>query len=177
VLRLARENSGSGYDRIAGALHILGYRISGQTVGNILRRFGIAPAPKHRGRCNSGIIPIAPTHVFTSLGHRVIGNFVGRSRKACFPSAYKCNPGWVKRSRMRAASDRPPPLRTCPPTRSIFLWRTPAAIPAYLDGGHVGRAQCHRSRQLIQRDNVEVVWHSRLRKIRGVRLLAQISQR
>jgi putative transposase len=46
VLRFARENTGWGYDRIAGALTNLGYRISDQTVGNILQRFGIAPAPK-----------------------------------------------------------------------------------------------------------------------------------
>src|SRR5205814_5928816 len=31
---------------IAGALSNLGHKISDQTVGNILRRFGIAPAPK-----------------------------------------------------------------------------------------------------------------------------------
>jgi hypothetical protein len=43
IVRLARENSGWGYDRIAGALAILGHRVSDQTVGNILRRFGIAP--------------------------------------------------------------------------------------------------------------------------------------
>lgn len=46
IVRLARENSGWGYDRIAGALQILGHHVSDQTVGNILRRFGIAPAPK-----------------------------------------------------------------------------------------------------------------------------------
>ena len=48
IVRLARENSGWGYDRIAGALAILGHRVSDQTVGNILRRFGIPPAPKRR---------------------------------------------------------------------------------------------------------------------------------
>jgi putative transposase len=46
VLRVARENTAWGYDRIAGALNNLGHRISDQTVGNILRRFGLAPAPK-----------------------------------------------------------------------------------------------------------------------------------
>ena len=48
IVRMARENSGWGYDRIAGAMAILGHRVSDQTVGNILRRFGIAPAPKRR---------------------------------------------------------------------------------------------------------------------------------
>jgi transposase InsO family protein len=48
IVRMARENSGWGYDRIAGALDSLGHRVSDQTVGNILRRFGIAPAPKRR---------------------------------------------------------------------------------------------------------------------------------
>src|SRR6266852_2510716 len=46
VLRMARENSGWGYDRIVGALANLGHRLSDQTVKNILRRHGIAPAPK-----------------------------------------------------------------------------------------------------------------------------------
>ena len=46
VVRFARENSGWGYDRIAGALANLGHRISDQTVGNILRRHDITPAPK-----------------------------------------------------------------------------------------------------------------------------------
>ena len=46
VVRLARENSGWGYDRIVGALANLGYQVSDQTVGNILRRHGIAPVPE-----------------------------------------------------------------------------------------------------------------------------------
>jgi transposase InsO family protein len=43
---MARENSGWGYDRIVGALANLGHHVSDQTVGNILLRHGIAPAPK-----------------------------------------------------------------------------------------------------------------------------------
>src|SRR6202162_3645471 len=46
VVRFARENRGWGYDRIVGALANLGHQVSDQTVGNILRRHGIAPAPK-----------------------------------------------------------------------------------------------------------------------------------
>jgi homeodomain-containing protein/integrase-like protein len=46
VVRMARENSSWGYDRIVGALANLGHQVSDQTVGNILRRHGIAPAPK-----------------------------------------------------------------------------------------------------------------------------------
>jgi transposase InsO family protein len=46
VVRIAQENSTWGYDRIAGALANLGHRISDQTIGNILKRHGIAPAPK-----------------------------------------------------------------------------------------------------------------------------------
>jgi len=46
VVRLARENSGWGYDRIVGALANLGHTVSYQTVGNILRRHGIAPVPE-----------------------------------------------------------------------------------------------------------------------------------
>ena len=46
IVKLARENSCWGYDRISGALANLGHKVSDQTVGNILRRHGIAPAPK-----------------------------------------------------------------------------------------------------------------------------------
>jgi hypothetical protein len=46
VVRLARENSGWGYDRMVGALANLGHQVSDQTVGNILRRHGIAPVPE-----------------------------------------------------------------------------------------------------------------------------------
>jgi putative transposase len=46
IVRLARENSGWGYHRISGALSNLRHKVSDQTVGNVLRRHGIAPAPK-----------------------------------------------------------------------------------------------------------------------------------
>ena len=46
IVRMASENSGWGYDRIVGALANLGHEVSDQTVGNVLRRHGIAPAPK-----------------------------------------------------------------------------------------------------------------------------------
>jgi putative transposase len=46
IVRFARENSGWGYDRIVGTLANLGHFVSDQTVGNILRRYGLAPAPK-----------------------------------------------------------------------------------------------------------------------------------
>ena len=49
---MARENTAWGYDRITGALDNLGYCISDQTVGNILRRFGIEPAPRRRQQMN-----------------------------------------------------------------------------------------------------------------------------
>jgi putative transposase len=48
VVRLAQENRRWGYDRIAGALKHLGYTISDQTVGNILKRHGIPPAPERK---------------------------------------------------------------------------------------------------------------------------------
>ena len=48
VIRMARENRSWGYDRIQGALKHLGYTISDQTVGNILKRHGISPAPERK---------------------------------------------------------------------------------------------------------------------------------
>jgi hypothetical protein len=46
VVRFARENRSWGYDRIAGALANLGHIVSDQTVGNILRRYKVPPAPE-----------------------------------------------------------------------------------------------------------------------------------
>ena len=48
IIRLAQENRAWGYDRIQGAVHNLGYTVSDQTIGNILRRHGIVPAPERR---------------------------------------------------------------------------------------------------------------------------------
>jgi transposase len=45
VVRLAREN-GWGFERIEGELLKLGYTLSHETVGNILRRHGIPPVPE-----------------------------------------------------------------------------------------------------------------------------------
>ncbi len=46
IVRMAEENSGWGYDRIVGALAEVGHDVSDQTVGNILTRHGIMPAPE-----------------------------------------------------------------------------------------------------------------------------------
>src|SRR5437016_10450990 len=48
VVRMAQENRSWGYDRIVGALANLGHTISDQTVGNILKRHGIPPAPERK---------------------------------------------------------------------------------------------------------------------------------
>ena len=48
VVRMAKENTDWGYDRIVGALANLGYSLSDQTVGNILRRNGIPPAHERK---------------------------------------------------------------------------------------------------------------------------------
>jgi putative transposase len=48
VVWMARENRTWGYDRIAGALANLGYTISDQTVGNILKHHGSPPAPERK---------------------------------------------------------------------------------------------------------------------------------
>jgi transposase InsO family protein len=48
VVRMAKENRGWGYDRIADDLAELGYGISDQTVGNILNRRDIPTAPERK---------------------------------------------------------------------------------------------------------------------------------
>src|ERR1700745_2910746 len=45
---MAEENPWRGYYRIVRAMATLGHRLSDQTVGNILRRHDIPPAPKRK---------------------------------------------------------------------------------------------------------------------------------
>jgi transposase InsO family protein len=48
IVRMASENRDWGYDRIVGALANLGFEVSDQTVGNVLRRHALPPAPERR---------------------------------------------------------------------------------------------------------------------------------
>src|SRR5450432_3424338 len=48
IVRMAEENRSWGYDRIAGALANLGHEVSDQTVGNVLHRHGVPPAPARK---------------------------------------------------------------------------------------------------------------------------------
>jgi hypothetical protein len=48
IVRIAEENRSWGYDRIAGALTNLGYKVCDQTIGNVLRRHGLPPAPERK---------------------------------------------------------------------------------------------------------------------------------
>ena len=48
IVRMAKENRSWGYDRIVGALANLGHDVSDQTVGNVLRRHGLPPAPERK---------------------------------------------------------------------------------------------------------------------------------
>lgn len=45
ILKFAKENPTWGYDRIVGALANVGFEVSDQTVGNVLKKNGIEPAP------------------------------------------------------------------------------------------------------------------------------------
>jgi putative transposase len=46
IVHVAQENRSWGYDRIVGMLGSLGHKVSDQTVGNVLKRHGIPPAPE-----------------------------------------------------------------------------------------------------------------------------------
>jgi Homeodomain-like domain len=48
IVRMAEENRDWGYARIAGALANLGYKVCDQTIGNVLQRHGLPPAPERK---------------------------------------------------------------------------------------------------------------------------------
>jgi transposase InsO family protein len=72
IVRLAAENRDWGYDRIVGALANLGYEVSDQTVGNVLRRHGLPPAPERKrtttwpGFIRTHLALLAGTDFFTA---------------------------------------------------------------------------------------------------------------
>jgi hypothetical protein len=55
---MARENRDWGYDRIAGALANLGYKVCDQTVGNVLQRHGLPPAPERKRTTTWSALPL-----------------------------------------------------------------------------------------------------------------------
>jgi transposase len=61
IIRMAQENRSWGYDRIVGAWANLGLTVSAQTVGNVLKRHGIAPAPERKTTPPPGKSSSAPT--------------------------------------------------------------------------------------------------------------------
>jgi hypothetical protein len=48
IVRMAEENRDWGYDRIVGTLANLGYAVCDQTVGNVLQRHRLPPAPERK---------------------------------------------------------------------------------------------------------------------------------
>ena len=80
VVRMARENRAWGYDRIVGALANLGHTVSDQTVGNILKRHGLPPAPERK-----------TTTTWTGLSARIWRCW---SRRTCSPPKSGRWVGW-----------------------------------------------------------------------------------
>jgi transposase len=81
VIRMARENRSWGYDRIQGSLKHLGYTISDQTVGNILKRHGIPPAPECQRTVTWGEFVRSHWDVFVATGffNREVWNWFGQT--------------------------------------------------------------------------------------------------
>src|SRR5712691_9491223 len=48
IVHMAQDNRSWGYDRIVGALANLGHTVSDQTVGNVLKRHDLPPAPERK---------------------------------------------------------------------------------------------------------------------------------
>jgi putative transposase len=72
IVRMAKENRSWGYDRIVGALANLGHEVSHQTVGNVLRRHRLSPAPERKHTTNwaefirAHLAALAGTDFFTA---------------------------------------------------------------------------------------------------------------
>ena len=123
---MAEENRSWGYDRIVGALANLGHKVSDQTVGNVLRRHGLPPAPERKHTTTwaafirAHLAVLAGTDFFTVEVLTLRGRSVG-SRKRVVRSLCNVARGWVvscvitiKRLRELAGRSRPMAVRFGP---------------------------------------------------------------
>ena len=84
IVRMARENSGWGYDRIVGALANLGHGVSDQTVANVLRRYGIAPEPKRCQKTTWKEFISAPLAVLAGVDSFTVEVLTWRGLATCY---------------------------------------------------------------------------------------------
>ena len=97
IARMARENPDWGYDRIVGAVANLGYEISDQTVGNILQRHALPPAPERKHSTTwpafirTHLAPLAGTDFFTAEVLTLRGLVTST---CCFSSTWRAA-GWT----------------------------------------------------------------------------------
>ena len=102
VVRLSTENRSWSYDRIAGAMANLGYRVSDQTVGNILKRHGIPPAPEREKTTTWK--EFIRSHMDTSLRRRISSPLrCGRNRGSS-PTTFCSSCTWLRGGSILPAS-------------------------------------------------------------------------
>jgi putative transposase len=106
VLRLARENPAWGYVRISRELAGVGVRVPASTVGDILKRAGLGPAPRRNGPSwgqflkaqAEGIIACDLFHVDTVLFKRIyVLFFIEHATRVVHVAGVTANPtgAWV----------------------------------------------------------------------------------
>jgi transposase InsO family protein len=128
IIRMASENRGWGYDRIAGALANLGYEISDQTVGNVLRRHGLPPAPERKrtttwaGFVRTHLALLAGTDFFTAevltlrgLMTYYVLFFIHLESRRIYVAGITVHPNeaWMKQIARNATMDDCGALRDC----------------------------------------------------------------
>jgi hypothetical protein len=124
LLGVARENRSWGYDRIVGALANLGHVLSDQTVGNILKRHGVEPAPARRpGTTWKEFLAahrdvLAATDFFTAEIWTVRAFSTSRGAGSTWPASppIRAKAGWPRSpatSRWRAGASSRPSARSC----------------------------------------------------------------
>ena len=124
MVRLATENRDWGYDRIAGALANVGREVSDQTVGNILKRHGIPPAPEREKTTTWR--EFIRSHFAIKLAGTLIAE--GVNRDSCRPSVkWAASP--LSRSRPRSISGCSTTSRTPARTQPKGTIWSPDAYP------------------------------------------------
>ena len=101
-----RESESWGYDRIQAALANVGYHISDQTVGNVLKQHGIEPAPDRKRQTTWKTFIKSHWDV---LGHRSTSRPLKSGRKAAWSRTTCCSSWNVATRRVHFAGCTPNP--------------------------------------------------------------------
>jgi len=108
IIRMAEGNRCWGYDRIVGALTNLGHKVSDQTIGNVLRRHGIPPAPERKRTITWAEFIRIHLAVLVGTGISTARLLIGKLVTYCMPFFIYLDIRSIRIARIVSCPNKPP---------------------------------------------------------------------